>query len=70
MFLQVSVVYSFSFSCSIPFFDYATINLPILLLVDTQVASNLGTISKDAAVNIVACVISVGHMPRSEIAWP
>lgn len=32
MFLHVSVIYSFSFLCSGPLYDYTTINLPTLLL--------------------------------------
>lgn len=69
-FLHVSVIYSFSFMCSIPLYDYVTMNLLILLSVDVQVASNLETNLNDAAVNTAAYVISVGQMPRSAIAWP
>lgn len=68
MFLYVSVIYSFSFLCSISLYDYITINLPVLLLTDILVASNLGTILNNAAVNIIVRVISFGYIPRSAIA--
>lgn len=64
MFLHVSVVYSFSFLCSIPLYDYTTISLPIFLLMDIWVACNLETILNTAAVNIIVHVLSVGYIPR------
>lgn len=51
-----------------PLYDYTTINLPILLLMDIWVVYNLGSTLSNAAVNIIIHVISDVSTPRSAIA--